>query len=116
MRTGTEHKKHKRHKKMWNFLVPLVLLVFLPLFYSATPQVTGGSVVLQSARRAIRLDHLFYETARGRTGLPPELTAGVITVSNRKWMREAMTADGHRVRLTITPQGRHFDFSLTATP
>ena len=29
---GTEHKKHKRHKKESFFLVPLVLLVFRPLF------------------------------------------------------------------------------------
>jgi len=30
-RKGKEHKKHKRHKKSTAFLVPFVLLVFLPL-------------------------------------------------------------------------------------
>src|SRR5215471_11269596 len=104
------NKNHEMHKRAAHFLV---LLVFLSPFYSAKPQATGASVVLQSAGRSIRIDHLFYETGQGRTLLPAQLTGGVITIATRQWMGEAMTADGHRIRLTITPQGRNFNFSLT---
>ncbi len=76
----------------------------------------AATVILRTPRRAVRIDHLFFETARGRTPLPPELTRGVLTVATRRWTAEAMTSDGHRVRLTITPQGTSFDFSITATP
>jgi alpha-glucosidase (family GH31 glycosyl hydrolase) len=96
--------------------IAALLLFGLITAGTSQPQSAGASVVLQQAGRSIHIDHFFYETARGRTPLPLELTSGVTTVANRRWMGETMTADGHRIRLTITPQGRNFDFSLTATP
>jgi alpha-D-xyloside xylohydrolase len=75
-----------------------------------------ATVILKTARREVRIDQLFFETAQGRTPVPPELTRGVVTVANRRWSNEATTPDGHKVRLTITPQGTNFDFSMTATP
>jgi len=76
----------------------------------------SATVILKSPRRAVRIDHIFLDTARGRTQLPPELTRGVLTVTNRPWSGDAMMADGHRVRLAITPQRMHFDVSIGATP
>jgi alpha-glucosidase (family GH31 glycosyl hydrolase) len=97
-------------------VIATLLLSGLMAAGTSQSQSAGAGVVLQQAGRPIHIDHFFYETNRGRTALPLELTNGVTTVANRRWMGETMTADGHRIRLTITPQGRNFDFSLTATP
>jgi alpha-glucosidase (family GH31 glycosyl hydrolase) len=96
----------------------LSMILFTMLALS-TPQSTernGAAVVLQTPRRTVRIDHLYFETARGRTTIPSELTRGIASIANRKWTGEATTADGHRIRLSITPQGTNFGLSLTATP
>jgi alpha-D-xyloside xylohydrolase len=96
-----------------------ILITAVIVLALAATQSSGrdpASVILKTPRRAVQIDHFFFETARGRTPLPSELTHGELTVSNRRWTGEAMTADGHRVRLTITPQGTNFDFSMSATP
>ena len=96
-----------------------ILITAVIVLALAATQSSGrdpASVILKTPRRAVQIDHFFFETARGRTPLPSELTHGELTVSNRRWTGEAMTADGPRVRITITPQGTNFDFSMSATP
>jgi alpha-D-xyloside xylohydrolase len=96
-----------------------ILMTAVIVLALAATQSSGrdpATVILKTPRRAVQIDHFFLETARGRTPLPSELTHGELTVSNRRWTSEAMTADGHRVRLIITPQGTNFDFSMSATP
>jgi len=97
----------------------LSMIVFMVLALASPPQSTerdGAIVLLQTPRRAVQIDHLFFETASGRTQLPSELTRGVTTVSNRQWSGETRTADGHRIRLAITPRAGNFAFSMTASP
>src|SRR6185369_11349791 len=65
-------------------------------------------------RGTVRLDQFFFETASGRTTLPA-LPNGVVTVSGRA-LNQTMTADGHNIRLSISPQGGNFNISLSATP
>src|SRR5215813_10528598 len=96
--------------------IPMTAVVMLALAAPQSSERDPATVILKTPHREVRIDHLFFETARGRTSLPPELTRGVLTVANGRWTGEAMTADGHRVRLTITPQGTNFDFSMSATP
>ena len=94
----------------------MIVLMVLAL---ASPQSTereGATVILQTPRRDVQIDHLFFETASGRTQLPSELTRGVTTVSNRQWSGETRTADDHRIRLAITPRAGNFVFSMTASP
>src|SRR5262245_35101760 len=95
---------------------PMVAVIVLVLAASQSPERDSATVFLKTPSRAVRIDRAFFETARGRTPLPPELTHGVLTVANRRWTGEAVVADGHRVRLTITPRGANFDFSMSATP
>jgi alpha-glucosidase (family GH31 glycosyl hydrolase) len=78
----------------------------------------SSSIVLQSAnlkpaagKRAISLDGLFFETASGRVQLP----AIDATVGAKPWSTE-VTASGHRVTVSIQPQGRDFNLSLKAQP
>jgi alpha-glucosidase (family GH31 glycosyl hydrolase) len=95
-----------------------MLMAAVILLGLSTPQSSerdSATVILKTPSHSVRIGHLFFETARGRTPLPPELTRGALTVGNRRWTGETM-ADGHRVRLTITPQGTNFDFSMSATP
>src|SRR5215831_10935434 len=94
----------------------MTAVIVLALAATQSSRRNPATVILKTPRRAVQIDHFFFETARGRTPLPTELTHSVLTVSNRRWTGEAMTADGHKVRLTITPQGTNFDFSMSATP
>ncbi len=96
--------------------IPMTAVIVLALASPQSGERDPVTVILKTPRRTVRIDHFFFETARGRTPLPSELTHGELTVANRRWTGEAMTADGHRVRLTITPQGTTFDFSMSATP
>ena len=96
--------------------IPMAAVMVLALAAPQSSERDLATVILKTSRRAVRLDHFFFETARDRTALPSELTRGVRTVENRRWTGEAAAADGHRVRLTVTPQGTNFDFSLSATP
>src|SRR5262245_8410620 len=90
----------------------------MALALAATQSSERGSatVILKSARREVRIDHFFLETARGRTTMPSELTRGLLTVANSRWTGEATISDGHKVRISVTPQGTNFDFALSATP
>jgi alpha-glucosidase (family GH31 glycosyl hydrolase) len=94
-------------------------LLALILFALAAPQsVTRetATVILQTPRRSVRIERLYFETSRGRTLMPAALTGGVATVANKRWTGETEAADGHRIRLTITPQAGSFVFSMTAAP
>ncbi len=74
-----------------------ILMTAVIVLALAATQSSGrdpATVILKTPRRAVQIDHFFFETARGRTPLPTELTHGVLTVSNRRWTGEAMTADG----------------------
>jgi alpha-D-xyloside xylohydrolase len=66
------------------------------------------------ADRTLKLDGLFYETAKGRTNLPAELTA--TARSTVRLARQARMADGRVIRLSVIPQGRNFTLLLSAQP
>jgi len=91
-------------------------VVVLVLAAQQSGERDSAAVIVKTTRRTVRIDHFFFETARGRTLLPSELTHGVLTVTNRPWTGDVMTADGHTVRLAITPQAANVDVSITATP
>ncbi len=62
----------------------------------------------------LKLDEIFYETAKGRVTLPASLTAkpdksGRITA-------EAKMPDGRTIKLYVTPTRDNFEVSLSATP
>src|SRR5712692_11117573 len=63
--------------------------------------------------RSLRLDGLFYETARGRNSLPAQLTA---KQKNNELESEVTMTDGRVVRLSLKAGGRDFIVNLSARP
>src|SRR5436189_5444509 len=76
-------------------------------------KITLNSKYLKSADRTLILDGFFLETAKGRVNLPRFQTA---FTNGRSWKDTTTLADGHRVTVTVQPQGSNFDLSLTAEP
>jgi alpha-D-xyloside xylohydrolase len=97
--------------------VKILTIISMVLALAATQSSERDSATVNLlARGAVRMDQFFFETARGRTMLPAQLTQGVLNVASGRTISQVTTADGHRVRLSITPQGSNFDVSLSATP
>ena len=94
------------------------LLVFCLVCFIAV--VTNGqsqsSITLQSKNlkpgRALTIDSLFVETAKGRLPLPA--VKGI--VSAKSWRTEVKLSDGHTITLSVEPQGSDFNLSLKAQP
>ncbi len=63
--------------------------------------------------RWLKLDGLFYETARGRNSLPAQLTA---KQKNNELESEVTMTDGRVVRLSLKAGGRDFIVNLSARP
>lgn len=87
---------------------------------------TQASLVLQSDllkpdpadanNRSLKIDGIFYETAKGRVILPAEFTNGKGGISGTPWEIQSKTADGRMVTISITPQGKDFEVRLNAQP
>ena len=98
-----------------------VFLVVLLLFGVAATysQNSGSAITLRSrylsaasVNGSLTLDGLFYETATGRTDLPPTLTRNL----NKNSKASAKMPDGRTITVSLIPDGKNFDISLTAAP
>jgi alpha-glucosidase (family GH31 glycosyl hydrolase) len=116
--------------------VALLLMLFIPGTPLRTPQArpslqaaagqATATVVLRATglkprgqgadSRSLRLDGLFYETARGRTPLPAGLTAGPGGTGNQRLGGQARMPDGRTVTLSVVPDGTNFTIRLGARP
>jgi alpha-D-xyloside xylohydrolase len=100
-------------------IVAAVLLLGFLQTSQAFQTATGNTaaLILQSnSTGPLTIDGLFYQTAQGRTVLPPALTAGLRTVSTTQWNGQTTMPDGRVVRLSVSPQGGNFNISLSARP
>jgi alpha-glucosidase (family GH31 glycosyl hydrolase) len=90
------------------------------------PAAEGARVVIRSshiaartpaAPHALTIDHLFYDTAAGRTMLPASLTASAEVTDARGWSGQVRTADGREVTVSVTPDNAgRFALKLAAAP
>ena len=65
-------------------------------------------------RQSLRVTDIYYETANSRTVLSSALTVGV--KKNGQLESSRRMPDGRIVKLSVTPAGKDFNISLTATP
>jgi alpha-D-xyloside xylohydrolase len=80
---------------------------------------TGAVLLLQSkqiSKGPLRLDGLFFETAKGRTMLPIALTGRQQQFKNDSWTGQTKASDGRVVTLHVKRQGNNFDITLEAQP
>src|SRR4029079_5266064 len=94
----------------------LIVSVFSILVLCAAAQAQTSGITLQSSNlkdgRTLVIDGLFLETTNGRVPIAPvKAVVGVKPFSN-----EVSTSDGHKVTLSIQPQGSTFNLSLKAQP
>ncbi len=88
------------------------------------PATAGASFVVQSDRlapgtgsqRALTIDALFLETARGREVLPASLTAFARPLATNSMMFRATLPDGRTVTLSLEGRGDTRTIPLTAQP
>ena len=66
-----------------------------------------------SAGRALRIDDLFYETAKGRVTLPTHFTGDV---ARNPWSAQWKMGDGRMVDIRVMPRGGNFMIELSAKP
>src|SRR6185295_2868198 len=93
-----------------------ICLVFLVILSPISQGQVGrqGSLILQSINlknRFLKIDGLFFETASGRIPIP--ITNA--TVFSKVRTIESDVA-GHKITISIQPQGSNFKLSLTAQP
>src|SRR6476646_3666332 len=92
-----------------------VIVCLLCLFIvSKVSQAQTGSITFRSINlktRTLTIDGLFFETASGRATIP--IINTIVTSKAR-----TVTADvaGHKITISIQPQGSNFNLSLTAQP
>ena len=94
-------------------LICLILLVILSTI-SEAQIASQGSLTLHSTtlkNRFLKIDGLFFETASGRASIP--ITNISIISQARKIEADAA---GHKITISIQPQGSDFNLSLTAQP
>ena len=70
---------------------------------------------IAGAPRALSVDGLFVETARGRTTLPPALTEPRPAGAG-SWTNRVTLADGRTISLAVARQGDRVTVSLAAQP
>src|SRR5262245_24724395 len=99
---------HKEKAQRISNLFCLLFLCFCGSAYAQEPALT-----LESSRARLRLDGFFYETASGRTLLPPFNTP---VIRNRSWRGKTRLADGRIVSLMVTPRNGNFVIRLSAEP
>ena len=99
-------------------------LALLSLVSAANSQVESNrsaTLVLRSpvlagsgpAGRTLKIDDLFFETAKGRVTLPPHFTGDV---ARNPWSSRWKMDDGRVVDIKVTPRGRTFMIELSAKP
>ncbi len=116
------------------FIVSLLLVLFVPAVRSRNrpAQAPAGNSADQAVlilhsnvlapessggeNRWLKLDNMFYETAKGRMDLPAELTAKSRDVRGKPWAAQAKTADGRIVSISAKPEGKNFIMRLSAQP
>src|SRR5262245_17764570 len=91
-------------------LVSLILFSSCGLVFAQQPD---AALILQTSQRALKIDGFFYETAAGRTMLPPFVAP---VIGNRSWTRKLRLADGRIASLRVTPRHRNFVIRLSAQP
>jgi alpha-D-xyloside xylohydrolase len=68
------------------------------------------------ASRSLVLDGLFFETAQGRSAVPPELSKKILRTGGGQFENQATMPDGRVVKISIQPDGDNFNIHLTAQP
>jgi alpha-D-xyloside xylohydrolase len=113
----------------------VVVALVLTIFMVAGVEETGSAPVQSSAQaglvlqsdflapasggamdRFLRIDEIFYETARGRVVLPESFTEGKSSISGGPWEARAKMTDGRMVTITVTPQETDFAVRMHAQP
>jgi alpha-D-xyloside xylohydrolase len=74
----------------------------------------GMRLKLKSKDSSLRIDGLYYETARGRTYLPALISTPTGIISNKSQVAERTLPDGHTVRISVAPHDGQFDIGLDA--
>jgi alpha-glucosidase (family GH31 glycosyl hydrolase) len=101
-----------------------VCLALLSLLRAANSQVESNrsaTLVLRSpvlagsgpAERTLKIDDLFFETAKGRVTLPAHFTGDV---ARNPWSSQWKMDDGRVVDIKVTPRGQNFMIELSAKP
>jgi len=93
--------------------IPAVLFVFIALGYSQTGGLELPSKYL-SGQGSLTVSDLFYETSAGRILLPRNLLTN--SKKNGSLNSSAKMPDGRTVGLSIVPDGKNFNISLSAQP
>lgn len=103
------------------FKLCLGLIASLSAVYGQAESNRSATLILRSpvlagsgpAARALKIDDLFFETAKGRVTLPPHFTGDV---SRNPWSSQWKMDDGRVVDIKVTPRGRNFVIELSAKP
>jgi hypothetical protein len=99
----------------------LALLFLVSAANSQVESNRSATLVLRSpvlagsgpAERTLKIDDLFFETAKGRVTLPPHFTGDV---ARNPWSSQWKMDDGRVVDIKVTPRGRNFMIELSAKP
>jgi alpha-glucosidase (family GH31 glycosyl hydrolase) len=85
----------------------------LPFLLLALLFAGGGKLVAAASAPGLpKLDGLFYETAKTHVSLPDELLSGAHT----NGMAATRLADGRLVTVTVKPDGKNYNLTLSAQP
>jgi len=106
-------------RRLLPITVLIVLIVFVGAGYSQRgdqAQITLPSRYLSpiGGRQSLAVTNIYYETASGRTMLPSALTAGL--KKNGQLDASRKMPDGRTLNISVTPAGKSFNVSLTASP
>src|SRR5690349_11952738 len=96
----------------------LVIVAFLAAVTANVYSQSGGlelpSKLLSSQKHSLTISNLFYETSKGRMLLPQDIVTKAKT--NGALNAAAKMPDGRTITVSIAPNGKTFDLSLTAVP
>ena len=104
------------------YLIALVALLSILTANQSQPRTNGdeATLVLESNNLAgatnLKLNGFFYETAKGRTILLPQLTKEAKAIKDKQWSGQIRMPDGRTVSLRVLPQGKNFIIRLNAQP
>ena len=95
-------------------IFPAVLLLLAIVVHSQTGAVELPSKWLSSAKHSLTITGLFYKTSSGRNYLPDVMVAQ----AKRSGALNSIfkMADGRTVSISILPDGKNFNTSLSAQP
>src|SRR4051812_22289149 len=93
---------------------PAVLfLLAIAVHSQQTAAVELPSRSLSSAKQSLAVTGFFYETSNGRNYLPAEMVA---KAKKNGELSSAKMSDGRMISISIVPDGKNFNISLSATP